>query len=224
MKTRTLLSLMLSCSVFISSCLVTSSAMAVDPDDLNNITFRNRTGYDIVYLFLSPGDSGEWGTDILGSSTYFYDDEDRGFYIHYPDRCNNFDIMAIDEDDDAYILWDYEICDNSSETITFTLADLNDEAPDFNLVTVNLYNDTDYDMHYIFFSPGDSGMWGVDQLDDETILGAYETVSLLLPAEGKPTSYDIHAVDEDEDTYTFSVNIDTSRSEWTIPIELSDMD
>jgi len=211
---------------FVAALLLscTLSAHAVDPDELNSITFRNSTGYDINYLFLSPGDSGYWGTDILGATTYFYNGDSRGFYIHYPDSCNTFDIMAIDEDDDAYILWDYEICDGSSETITFTLADLNDDAPDFNLVTLNLRNDTNYIMNYIFFSPDDSEMWGVDQLDDETVLGPNETLSLLLPAEAKSIRYDVRTVDEDEDTYTFSVNIDTSRSEWTFPIELSDMD
>ncbi len=210
-------------SALVLSCMV-SLAHAVDPDELNRITFENNTGYDFHYLFLSPGDSEHWGTDILGSSTIMRDGDVRGFYIHYPDRCNTFDIMAIDEDDDAYILWDYEICDSKSEYIEFTLADLNDDAPDFDLVTLNLRNDTGYDMVYIFFSPDDSEMWGVDQLDDETILRTGETLSLLLPATSKRIGYDVHTVDEDEDTYTFSVEIDNGRSEWTFPIELSDLD
>ncbi len=203
---------------------MSAGARAIDPDDLNHITFHNDTGYDIKYLFLSPGDSGHWGTDILNAERWLYDGDSLAFFIYYPDECNTFDIKAIDEDNDSYIIWDYEICDSESAEIYLTLDQLSDSSDDLDLVTVNLSNDTDYDIWYLFFSPDDSKMWGVDQLDEQTILQPGETLSLLLPVTDQLVGYDVHAVDEDEDTYTFSVEVDDSTGEYYFSITYADLD
>lgn len=200
------------------------SANAVNPDNLNLITFENRTGDSINYIFLSPSDSRYWGTDILGSSRTLSDDDDLGFYIHYPDECNEFDIYAVGENDAAYLVYGYEICDGKQATVDLSRRDLKDSSPDFDYTTVTIENETNYDILYLFFSPGDSDMWGVDQLDRNTILNPGEDVSVLLPVSGKETRYDVRAVDEDEDTYTFFVEVDSGLSEHRFTIENSDLD
>ena len=204
--------------------LVAVSSFAIDPANLNTISFSNDTGFDIWYLYLSPGDSGEWGTDILGTTNTFDDGDTVSYLIHYPDRCNEFDIMAVDEDGDAYEVWGHEICDGRESEVVFTLDDLSTEDWDFDLVEVTLENDTGYDIWYLFFSPGDSDMWGVDQLDSSTVLEDGDEISLFLPANSVSTRYDVHAVDEDEDTYTFFVEVDDSDDDWYFTIELSDID
>ena len=199
-------------------------ARAIDPANLNLITFENRTGQDIRYIFLSPSDSEYWGTDILGSTRLLGDDDELGFYIHYPDKCNEFDIFAIGESDEAFQVFGYEICDGKEAKVRFTRRNLDEQGADFNFTTVTLENATDYELWYIFFSPGDSNMWGVDQLDEETILEPGEAVSLLLPVSDESVRYDVRAIDEDEDTYTFFVEIDPSKDEHIYSIENSDLD
>ncbi len=135
---------------------------AVDPDNLNLITFDNQTGVSIQYLFLSPGDSRHWSTDILGSSRVLRDGEELGFFMHYPEACNEFDIYAVGSNDPAYLVFGHEICDGRESLVRLSRRDLADSAPDFDFSEVTLVNSTDYEILYLFFSPGDSSMWGVD--------------------------------------------------------------
>ena len=54
---------------------ITGFAFGIETSDLNRITFKNDTGYDILYLFFSPGDSDLWGADILGTTRTLDDGE-----------------------------------------------------------------------------------------------------------------------------------------------------
>jgi hypothetical protein len=204
--------------------LFAAPALAVDPDNLNLITFENRTGDNIRYIFLSPSDSIYWGTDILGSTRVLNDNQDLAFYIHYPDQCNEFDIFAVGASEDAYIIYGYEICDNSEATVRLTPRNLDENAPEFSFTTVTIENLTGYELWYIFFSPGDSSMWGVDQLDRETTLSTGTSFSVLLPIGDEVVRYDVRAVDEDRDTYTFFVEIDPDQEEHFYSIEIGDLD
>ena len=67
-------------------------------------------------------------------------------------------------------------------------------------------------------------MWGVDQLDSHTTLSPGESVEVLLPVTNGETCYDVRAVDEDEDTYMFFVNIDAKRDNHVFQIENNDLD
>lgn len=184
---------------------IPAAVSGINPDNLNSIAFRNRTGADIDYLYLSPGDSDFWGTDILGADSVLKDGAALEFFIHYPDACNEFDIMAIDRFDDAYIVSGFEICDGAPASVRFTTDDALSSPPDFELMRLDLTNDTGYEILYLFVSPEDSNMWGVDQMDSETTLEDGETISLWVNA--TDIFYDVHAVDADRDTYTFQVDL-----------------
>lgn len=212
-------------SVIALAAAVCGFAFGFDSDELNEVEFLNKTGFDIVYLFFSPGDSGYWGPDILGADRILYDGESVGFYVHYPTSCDEFDFLAIDEDGDAYLIWDYTICDGFTERIEVSLDDFEpDFSTDMDFVEISLTSAIDYDVFFAFVSPGDSGMLGVDMLDDETILYPGETLSLIVPAGSTPTQYDIIAVDEDSDTYSFWVEISSEREAWSWSIEPGDLD
>lgn len=210
--------------VVLAVVLAAPLAFALDPDELNQITFENKTGDEIQYLFLSPGDSEYWGTDVLGATRTLGDDKEVSFFIHYPNKCNNFDIYASTANGRAYLLYDYEICDGKESKVRFTRRNLDAEAPKFTYTTVNVRNGTDYEIRYLFFSPADSDMWGVDQLDTSTTLSPDEALSVLLPQSKQAVRYDVQAIDEDEDTYSFVVEIDPARSEHTYVIEPGDLD
>jgi hypothetical protein len=204
--------------------LAAAPSLAVNPQNLNLITFQNRTGGDIRYIFLSPSDSQYWGTDILGSTRVLNDDDELAFYIHYPDRCNDFDIYAIGANDEAFVVYGYEICDGKEARVKLGRRDLKEDAARFNFTSVEIANGTDYEIWYLFFSPGDSSMWGVDQLDKETILDPGESVRLLLPLTDEEVRYDVRAVDEDEDTYTFYVEIGPESDEYLFSVVNEDLD
>ena len=156
------------------------------------------------------------GTRINRGQGFNYKGEYLGFYILYPDECNSFDIMAIDEEGDSYFIWDYEICDGYEEELEITLDDWDDEF-ELDLEEVTIINDTGYDIWYIFISPSDSDMWGIDHLDDETILYDGDSVEFLAPA---GASFDVMLVDEDEDTYS-KYNTELSGK---LIIDISDYD
>lgn len=198
-------------------------ADSFDPDWLNLVTFKNSTGNTIEFIFLSPGDSEYWGPEILGSTRVLGDGESLGFWLLYPDECNAFDIMAIDEDGNTAILYDYMICDGQEEVVEIVRKDMRDDLPDLDFVTVYIQNQT-IEVWYVFLSPSDSNMWGADFLDETTILETDEYVSFLFPVSSGATSYDLMAVDEDMDTYTFSFDVDRDSDDDVFAIEISDLD
>ena len=193
-----------------------------DEGDLNLITFSNLTRNEILYIFLSPGDSEYWGPEILGASRTLEPNGTLGFYILYPNECDTFDIMAVDDEGGTIILWDYQICDGEEELIEFVRKDLTDDPPEMDFVTVYISNDT-LPIYYIFISPSDSGMWGVDYLDENTILEMDGMVGFLFPVPDESTSYDLMAVDEEADTYEFSFEVDAYSDELVFPIEIDDL-
>ncbi|MDJ0910944.1 MAG: hypothetical protein QNI99_17315 [Woeseiaceae bacterium] len=188
---------------------------SVNPLDLNLITFENRTTQNIEYLFVSPGDSAHWSTDILGSGRVLNAGDSRGFYIYYPDRCNEFDFMGMDSSGNSFSMYGYEICDGTEAVVP--INNLPDKAPDLSLAEVRIGNATEYEIHYLFFAPADSVMWGVDQLDQDTILNPGDMITRMLPVTDSRVEYDVQAVDDETDTYTFQVQIDNSKnSHWVV--------
>lgn len=203
--------------------LVTAgTAFAFDDDWLNLVTFENLTRQTIQFIFLSPGDSDYWGPEILGSERVLEPGDELGFYILYPDECNTFDIMAIGEDGGTIFLWDYQICDGEEELIEFVRKDLSDDAPELEYVTIHIQNDT-IPVWYIFISPSDSSYYGVDYLDETTILETDDTVSFLFPLAEGTAEFDLIAVDEDGDEYQFSFEIDEYSDGDLYAIEISDL-
>ena len=190
-----------------------------DEDDLNLITFANLTDNDILYIFLSPGDSEYWGPEILGSERILASGDSLGFYILYPNPCDLFDIMAVDDEGGTFVIRDYEICDGEQELIEIVRKDLTEDAPEMDFATVYIGNDT-LPVYYIFISPGDSEMWGVDYLDENTILDMDGVVSFLFPVSEESTQYEVLAVDEEADTYEFSFAVDLDSDETVQYIEI----
>jgi hypothetical protein len=120
------------------------------------------------------------------------------------------------------VMWDYPVCDTDDELVEIVRKDLTADAPDMEFVTIHIQNET-VPIHYVFISPSDSDMWGVDYLDEQTILESDGSVSFLFPARADATEYDLMAVDEDLDTYQFSFAIDLESDELVFPVELTDL-
>jgi len=75
-----------------------------------DFTLVNKTGYEILYVYVSPSDDAEWGDDVLGSEETIANNTRR--LIQFDETyaevlndfgVNNFDIKAVDEDGDEMI-------------------------------------------------------------------------------------------------------------------------
>ena len=201
----------------------TGAVFGVDPANLNRLTIANDTGFDILYLFVSPGDSDLWGADILGTTRTLDDGEELTFFVHYPDRSNDFDVLAIDVDGDAYLIEDYTVTDGTPASLGIGFDTYQGSYDLDQFGQVDLINDTGYDMWYIFFSPGDSQMWGIDMLGGTAILETGETLSLFVQVSSDADQYDFLGVDEDEDLYSFSVELSDARDRFEYLIEITDL-
>ena len=212
-------------SIVLLLLLLPMLIFAFDPGWLNNVVFFNGTGNDIEYIFMSPGDSDFWGPEILNSERILETRDDLGFYIFYPDECNDFDILAIDSNGDALYIYDYTICDGVEETIAFSKRDMSEEEPYFDFMTLDIYNEIETEIYYIFVSPADSNMYGVDLLDETTTILPDDYLSLLIPIGDDEVDYDVMAVDEYNDTYSFVLTLDPATGyEQEVAIEMGDID
>lgn len=182
-----------------------SAASAQIDTEVNQLTVANFTGQALVFVFVSPGDSTFWGPDLLKSKGVLANDFQVSFYVHYPDACNVFDFMGIGSDGTVYQLPREQICDGNAATLAFTPASGQGLQSDFARMTVQLQNLTSTALAYLFVSPADSVMLGVDMLDAETVLGRGETVELVIPRENREATYDVHAFGEDGSHYEFQM-------------------
>jgi hypothetical protein len=202
-----------------------ASAFAFDPDELNKITFTNSTGKSIQTIFLSPSDSGEWGPDIIGADYHLGNGKSIGYFVHYPGSSFTFDIMATDEDGNTFELYDYKMTDGKTAAIAFNKKNLNASAEELSFITLYVENATEYEIDYLFISPSDSEAWGVDLLDEDTVLAPGEIASYIIPIGDSPVDFNVMGVDEDNDAYTFDVTLDPADGEeQDVAIETGDLD
>ncbi len=100
-------------TVLALAAIWTSSAMAFD----GYVEVTNKTGFNIYYLYVSPGKSKSWEEDVLDTDIL-----KNGQTVRVTvngAKSEIFDIRAKDEDGDTYTLWNVDIADRD-----VTLADL----------------------------------------------------------------------------------------------------
>ncbi len=211
--------------VFLALAAVSAaSAFAFDPDELNKVIFHNDTGTKIEMIFLSPGDSEFWGPDLIGADYVLKDGGSIGYYVHYPEESFRFDVMATDDKGNKFEQRDLVLTDGKEATVGLTRKNLNASAPDFTLATIHIDNNTGHDLQYLFVSPDDSKAWGVDLLDEETTIADGDTHSFVLAVGKNKVKYNLLAVDENDDEYSFNMIIDPlSKKEFRWSIDPEDL-
>lgn len=83
------------------------------------VDISNRTGYTIMYMYVSPDSSGSWEEDVLGSDVLSNGQTRRVTLRGYSSPI--FDIKLVDSDGDSYTFWKVDV---SRRDITVTLGDL----------------------------------------------------------------------------------------------------
>ena len=96
------------------------SAAASAADYYVDIT--NRTGYTIMYMYVSPAKSKSWEEDVLGDDVLPNDDTRRVTLTGY--KSPIFDIRLVDTDGDSYTFWNVDV---SEQDIVVRLDDLDSD-------------------------------------------------------------------------------------------------
>ena len=96
-----------------------ASAAAIAGEFYVDIT--NKTGYTIMYMYVSPAKSDSWEEDVLGDDVLRSGKTQRVTLTGY--KSPIFDIRLVDEDGDKYTFWNVDV---SKQDITVTLDDLDD--------------------------------------------------------------------------------------------------
>ncbi|HEX2254591.1 MAG TPA: hypothetical protein VHQ65_15080 [Thermoanaerobaculia bacterium] len=79
----------------------------------SDVTFVNKSSWDIYELYLSPSDDDEWGPDQLEEGVL----ESGGEFLLYSIPCDDYDVLLIDEDGDECILEEIDLCGDSEEWV-----------------------------------------------------------------------------------------------------------
>jgi len=200
--------------------LISSSVFGFDPSELNRLTITNGTGSTINYLFISPGDSENWGPDMLGTDV-LTNGASVAYFMHYPGTSGAFDILAVDDKNQRYEVRNFTLRDGTEGRIRLA-ANNRTSIQQPQIVNVTVRNKTGYSITYMFFSPADSTMYGADILGDSKTLGAGETHTFGLLKTSQSVKYDFWAIDEDGDEYKFSYTVNPNRANQSVDLELSD--
>lgn len=83
------------------------------------VDVTNRTGFTIMYMYVSPGNARTWEEDVLGREVLRSGNTKRVNLYGY--RSPIFDIRLVDEDGDTYTFWNVDV---SRRDLVVTLADL----------------------------------------------------------------------------------------------------
>ena len=172
-------------------------AHAVDPTTLTVLTIVNGTGRDMAYLFLSPSDSDSWGADALGSGRNIPVGGDRRFYLDIPEGVTEWDLLAVDVDRDAYIMWRAAIEPEYPVTIVIGADEFESGYDLPPLARVEIQNGSPRDIWFAFLRPDGAPALGADVLYEGTILRPGERYSVFVPVGSEPVRYELRAVHDD---------------------------
>lgn len=104
-------------NILIGLCSMWFAPGAAAADYYVDIT--NKTGYTIMYVYVSPDHSDSWEEDVLGKDVLAAGERRRINLYGY--KSPIFDIKVVDSDGDSYTFWDVDV---SREDVTVTLKDI----------------------------------------------------------------------------------------------------
>jgi len=173
---------------------------SLEPIQRAPVLIVNNSSHEICYLFISPVDSEEWGPDWLGRDSTIPAGTTRTLQV----PLGTYDLRADDCDENPL-----DIQNNitlGADGITWTLKDVEEAS-------LELINQLDVPICYVFISPAGSEDWGTDWLGENTVPpgGSY---TFYLPA----GVYDLSARDCNGDPVSEEVYGQEIRGEmtWTI--------
>ena len=177
-----------------------------DSAEMSRVTLENHSGFNMRHVFISPGDSEEWGADILssaGGDEFLYAGGKLHVYVHFQHTHPSFDIWTIDEDFDSYVIRDVQARGNLYIAVGREHHEPATGKPAF--TELILTNASDKDIWFLFFSPDNSEVWGADILTHEGVFEAGNSIRVVLPSEDG--QYDLLGLTETGDNYYRSLSM-----------------
>ncbi len=162
-----------------------------------SLEITNDSGVDVWYVYLSPSKSDDWGEDWLGDDII----RDGETYVIEGIPEGTYDAKAEDENGEAVeIVWEADVEGRMTWVIT-------------GMASLDVTNESDDTIAYLYISPSDSTSWGEDWLGEDVIeAGANYEVT------GIPRgTYNIKATDPDDDSVEVLYNVSLSGpTGWTV--------
>lgn len=142
------------------------------------VTFTNKYGEAVYYLYLRPQGTADWGEDRLGSSNALSNDET--VTIEVAELANGtcvFDVRGTDlAGKDLVVARNLNFCQSNAWTIDPRTTD---DGPSSSSITLtNRYGETIY---YLYFRLSGTSDWGADRLGSSNALSEEEEVTIDLP-------------------------------------------
>ena len=162
-----------------------------------SIEITNESGKEVWHVYLSPSETDDWGGDWLGD-VIILDGETHTIY-GIPEGI--YDVLAADEDGEQIeVYWGVELEGDIAWNIT-------------GLASLEVTNDTDRTIGYLYIAPRTSDSWGDDWLGDD-VIPAGETYTV----EGVPPDvYDAKATDPDDEFIEAIYNVTfDGLDDWTV--------
>jgi len=100
------------CVLTLLAMLVAAGAAEARRSD-SDVTFVNRSSWDIYEIYLSAVDEDEWGPDQLEEGIL----ESGASFLLHSIPCDDYDVLLIDEDGDECVLEDVDLCGDSEEWV-----------------------------------------------------------------------------------------------------------
>jgi hypothetical protein len=197
---------------------VTARVGGIEPEDLVPVTFVNRSGREIVQLFVSPRASRSWGAGLLNATRRLPDGGRATFYLHGGDG-SAYDILAVDSSEDAYLIWNRVWGPDAPAVLEITASDLEGGYDRPRYGSVRVINRSGSAVWYLFFSVLDSPLRGADMLDAGTILEDGEALSIIMPVFREVERYEIIALDSAHSVFQTTVDVSDATVTQTIVID-----
>ena len=148
-------------AALVSTLLFTLATFAVHAQVGNaqqlEVTFVNRTGATIFYLYASPVTSDNWGDDILGARVLGAGDSYR-FVLR--GRSVRYDIRAVDSGENEYIIWNWNFAADPAVDISRTdFVGIRDIGSPDAFGWVSIVNRTNYTIEQLYIVPAGTADW-----------------------------------------------------------------
>ncbi len=173
-----------------------ASAQSVD------VTFVNRTGATIFFLYASRTDADSWGNDLLGSTVL----PDGGIFRARIRGRGPLDVLAVDANDNEFIVWEWD--PGPERRIVITTNDYAGSRPrgsDVGAISwISIVNDTNYDIEAIIVAPSGAEDWEEGQRflrRGEFLFDGEDFIAEVDVERFDTVVYDVLLIDVDGDSY-----------------------
>lgn len=179
--------------------LFCTASIGAVPQELNRVLIANETGSDIISIRYAPASpldpARELGPNILQAGRGIPHGDLISFFIHYPATCELFNMEFLDSRGFLYRLEELELCNMEAGVIVVDVSLRKSVQTEGQGIPVEIQNDTQESIAFLFFSPQSFDMWGFDFLGDRAFLGPGESIVIRV-IEGAYRDFDFFALAE----------------------------